>query len=143
MTPAEAAKAIRARWIATWPGLSGGVAYAFDNDVAPEAATFARVSLVSLDAEQYSLGKEGNRKWEHTALVDVRLVGPIDVGREPLDLLIPHIKTIFEGQRIGATPGDGGVLVHAASPAELRRDRESPQSWILSITLPAEYYAVR
>lgn len=139
MTPVQASQAIFARWVALWPGLSGSVPYSVDNLIVPEAATFASVALISLDSEQTTLGPPGRRKWEHTGIIEVRLHGPIAVGRSQLDLLGQHVATIYRGRRFGYAAGEQGITTHATVVAELRRDRDSGNRWILTASTPFEY----
>jgi len=35
-----------------------------------------------------------------------------------------------------------GVVTQIASDAELRRDREAPDSWVLAVTVPFHYHEV-
>jgi hypothetical protein len=142
VTQEEASAAVFARWLALWPSLSGAVPYSVDTLVVPESIPHARVAIRSLPSDQHTLGAAGNRKWIRTGLVDVRLVGPINAGRGSLDRLAGHVRTIFEGKRIGPTARDRGITTHATSISELRRDRDAPQLWILGCTTPFEYYEI-
>lgn len=139
MTPAEAAQAINARFLSMWPSLSGDVPCAVDNVVRAEQETFARLAIISLEADQASLGPVGRRRWEHTGIIEVRLHGPINAGRKPLDLLAGYVRTIFRGVRFGYTAGQHGITTHGTAVSELRRDRDSPNRWILTASTPFEF----
>lgn len=149
MDATEASQAILSRWLTLWPGLSSGVPYVFDNIVRPEAPTFARVAIVSATSEQWTIGPpplpnaQGSRKWLRRALVDVRLNGPINAGRNPLDVLANYVRQIYEGVRIGAKVGQAGVVTFASTVHELRKAPDSSQLWVLSVTTPFEYYETR
>lgn len=142
MTNAQASAAIFRRWIRMWPGLSGGVPFSTDNNVHPEATPHARVAIVSLDSEQYTLSRE-NRKWQRLAFIEVRLAGQVSRGRAQLDALVEPVLTIFEGVRFAEGPDEEGIVTHAASPAELRREPDSDQLWFLTLTIPCEWYQRR
>ncbi len=140
MSPAEAARAVFARWINTWPTLSSGVPYTLDNVAAAEGdGYFARVALVSLGSEQETLGPPGKRKWLHEGLIDVRLSGPVNVGRGQLDILAGYVTSIYRGVRFGTLAGEQGVTTEATDISELRRDREAPHRWILTASTPCRW----
>ena len=161
MDQATASQAIFRRWIEKWPVFTAdlelpggsidggfapptGVPYSLDNLVRPEQPLFARCGILSLDSEQWTLAPKGKgRTWQRTGMIVVRLNGPTNKGRVDLDLLAGIVRRIFEGEAIGAKLGDQGVITHAMSPSELRRDVESPNHWLLACTTPFEYYERR
>ncbi len=139
----DAHAAIYVRWMQQWPGLSGGVGYSTDNNVAVEgqvADYFAKASIISFDAEQLTIAKRGKRKFLHEGLIEVRLTGPMSVGRGPLDVLADHVSTIYNATRFADIPGrEQGITTEATSAAELRRDPESVHRWILTCTTPFRF----
>jgi hypothetical protein len=143
MNQLQVSQAIFRRWLDRWPPLEPDVPFAFDNIVRPEGETLAQVSIVSGTSNQSTLGQTGNRRWERTGFIQVRLTGPIGEGRRPIDELAQHVKDIYEGVRFGFNAGEHGIVTHACSVGELRRDKDSPQLWILSVTIPFEYIEVR
>jgi hypothetical protein len=144
MDQLRATQAIFKRWIQQWPGLTtssdfpSGVPYTFDNVAAPEGETLARVGIISQDTEQWTLGRE-NRKWLNPAFIDVRLSGPLNTGRKPSDKLVKAVRAIYQGKRFGEHPGEEGIICHACSVNELKRDRDAAQLWIVSIVCPYEW----
>lgn len=143
MNSVQASQAVFARFASMWPTLAGAIPFVFDNDVKPEAATFARCGIRGIGSEQWTLGPAPSRKWQRTMLIDVRLSGPINRGRKNLDTLAEYVRTIYEGVRFGVLLGEQGITTHATTVKELVRDREAGQTWILSAVTPAEYYDVR
>jgi hypothetical protein len=143
MDQVQASQAINRRWIEKWPTLSGSIPYALDNITKPDGISFAQLSIVSGPSQQWTMGPEGTRKWQRTGFIEVRLSGPINVGRRPLDELAKVVRNIFEGFRFGKKAGEHGVVTHDSSVSELRRDKQSPQLWILTVTTPFEFYEVR
>lgn len=143
MDASAASRAIFRRWIAFWPAQSGGVEYSTDNNLKPEVVPHARVAIVSLDSEQYTLGPKGNRKWQRLGFIEVRLVDNLHTGRKLLDQLTGAVREIFEGVRFASGPGEDGIVTHASSVAELRREPDSDQLWLVTVTTPFEYYESR
>lgn len=151
MTPVEMSTALKKRWIQRWPtavaacGYEGAVPpHQFPNDVKPDVATYARVGITHVGSDQWTLGGPGNRKFERMALIDVRLVGPINVGDGPLYQLAKAVSDVYEAVRFGHKIGrDNGIVTHAMQISELRRDPESAASWLLSLTTPFEYYETK
>ncbi len=143
MTPTEAHRAINARWHSLWPGLSDGIAYSTDNTVMPEGnGYFARLAVISLDTEQHTLGPAPHRWWTHQGTIEVRLSGPVNVGRDPMDILAGHVRQIYQGVRIGRTAGEKGVVTEAMSIAEVRRGVESTGKWLLLCTTPFSFVEI-
>lgn len=144
MTPSNAHKAILQRMITTWHTLVGGtqaaptVPYAIDNRQKVQAATFAQVSIVNLNGDQVTMGREGFRRFERSGFIDVRLFGPRDQGRDALDTLAEHVIAIFESRTIG-----GAVRTYGATITEVRDDREFPDLWCLLVRVPFEYHQRR
>ncbi len=143
MDQTQSSQAINRRWLEMWPALAPAVPYALDNIVKPDGNTYAQLSIVSGASEQWTMGPTGKRKWQRTGFVQVRLTGPINVGRGPLDDLAKHVRTIYEGVRFGKKVGEHGIVTHESSISELRRDKDSNQLWILTVTTPFEFYEVR
>lgn len=143
MDSIQAAQAINARWIERWPGLSGDVPYALDNISRPEAETFAQLSITNTMSDQWTLGPTGKRKWLRSGMLEVRLTGKVGVGRKGLDLLGNDVRAIFEGVRFGVRVGEMGIVTHASTVNELRRDRDATRVWIIQVVTPFEYYEVR
>lgn len=141
MNYAEAKAAINKRWLQLWPTRSGNVPFTTDNNEKPEAATFARLSIISADSDQSTLASRdsGAQKILRTGFIDVRLTGPNQVGSGPLDLLCVVVAGIFETRRFALKRNDDGIITHASSVSELRRDPDSPQLWIVSVITPFEY----
>jgi hypothetical protein len=140
MTGDQAAKSIYVQWMTLWPGLSGSTPFVFDNDVIDESATYARVFVKNRMSEQYSLGAVGNRRWLRYGEIVVRLKGPANVGRKTMDQLVNAVIAVFEGQRLGSSGTDVGLMTYAASTSEAP---PNPQFWQTQITIPFEYYEVR
>lgn len=146
MTPEGASRAIFARWITMWPTASSGVAYATDNNVAgePQGSPFARVSIISGDSSQRTLGGAGNRRFTNEGVIEVRLSGPVNAGRGTLDALALKVRDIFQSTRFGEdAPAEEGIETQATSIGELRRDRQAPNRWLIVCETPFEYTEVR
>jgi hypothetical protein len=150
MTPAEAHKAIYARWLATWHTLVGGtqaaptVPYAIDNRrLTQPAATFVTVSITNLTADQATMGREGFRRFERPGWIDVKLYGASGQGRGALDTLAQYVKEIYEARRLGSTPTEHGVVTLSTSVSEVRNDREFPDLWCLLCRVPFWYHERR
>lgn len=143
MTEADAVKAIYQRWMTQWPTPSGNIPYVFDDDVVDEVSGgFARVSITLTGDEQHTLGQTGARKYLRTGQVDVKLYGPANQGRGPLDALSAVVRGIYEGARFGATGTEDGVVCYASSAKELRPE-SSAQFWCVQVTTPFEFFEVR
>lgn len=140
MNQYDAKKAILQRWMTLWPAASSNVPYVFDNDVRDESATYARVRIIDLPSEQWTLGAPGNRKFQRTGDIEVELKGPGNVGSKQLDQLTSAVRSVFESVRFGVTDGEQGVTTFASSSFVEATDG---QYWILVITTPFEYYEVR
>ncbi len=144
MDQLKADQAIFGRWAAMWPGLSGSVPYVFDNVTKPESSLFARVSIVSGQSVQWTMGPStGSRKWQRRGMIDVRLTGPINVGRGQLDELAQKVREIYEGARFGRQTGEQGVVAFATTVGERRKDKDSSLLWVVSASTPFEFYEVR
>jgi len=143
MTQDEASDQIFKRWRAMWPSLSGDVPYSLDNIITPDAYPHARVAIVSLDSNPYTIARSGNAKVEREGLIQVMLHGQVGIGRRELDLLANHVRAIFERKRFGGSPGSAfaeGIVTTQTSTSELRRDRESPHVWILTASTDFRFY---
>ena len=147
MTPADAHKAIYQTWMSTWHTLAGGsqaaptVPYAIDNrKLAQPAEKFALVSIVNIGGDQVTMGPVGRRRFERLGFIDVRLFGPRDQGRGPLDALAEHVRTIYESTRLGAIGDDRGLVTYAMAPTEVRNDPEFPDLWCLLCRVPFYYH---
>lgn len=138
----EAVKAILQRWMTLWPGLSSSVPYVFDNDVLDDRASYARVSITSLEEHQQTYGAEGNRKFLGSGLIDVKLYGPGNAGRKGLDLLAEYVRQIYQAVRFGLAGGEEGVITYATSAQEVRPESDAA-SWVLLLSTPFEYVDVR
>jgi hypothetical protein len=165
MTPFTVSKAINTRFISNWVAAcarasaksiaQGGAAiptvpYTVDNIRAQEGnALFARLRIVSLTSNQRTLGprqkrtdpqqKGARRSWEHTGLIEVRITGPLNVGRGEGDLLAGEVRELFQGVRFGNTVGRQGITTEETEINELQRDKESPHRWILLCSTPFSY----
>jgi len=133
MTKADAVKAILQRWMIEWPSLSDGTPYVFDNDVADESSTYARVRIQSLQGGERTIGAPGNRRFVREGLIIVELRGPANHGRGPLDVLAAHVRTIFEAVRIGPA---GEVVTFSSYDSE---DTSDAARWVLAVSTPFEY----
>lgn len=147
MNQLEATQAIFERWRTTWPGLTSNVPSSLDNVVSPQdALPRAVVNIISLDSEQQTLGPRA--KMLREGLIEVRLYGRKGVGRGELDQLATHARVVFERRKLGrvgsaTTLGTTNrVKTFAATVNELRRDRDSGELWILSVTIPFEFVEV-
>lgn len=142
MNAYEANKALYQAFVAQWPTLAPGVPYIFDNDVADEQSTYARVRVFDGLSEQHTLGSAtlGQRKYARTGVVRVELRAPGNAGRKTLDQLAQHVRTIFEGVRLGATGTEEGVVTFASSTSIGPTDG---RHWILAVSTPFEYYEAR
>lgn len=140
MNQYEARKAIAQRWIAMWPGLSGGVPYGIDVDSIVEDATYARLSIDFEDSEQRTLGSIGNRKFTRPGSLIVELYAPPDSGAKTLDQLAQHVVTMFEGARFGAVGTEDGIVCFASTRGRLA---STVQHATLSIGVDFEFYEVR
>lgn len=129
-----------------WPTLAPSVPYSFDNINAAQSVPRAAVNIISLDSDQQTMGPRA--KIFREGLVEVRLYGEKNVGRRQLDELCDHVKTVFERRKLGRVGGasvfgrTNRVITHTASVNELRRDRDSGELWIVSVTIPFEYVEV-
>ncbi len=140
MTPLEAEKAINARWMALWPGLSGDIPYTLDNLIrSDEPPTFARLQIISLGEEQTTLNRPGFRKFEHSGIIEVKIYGPINIGRSAMTTLGMAVRTIFRATRFGNSSGEQGVTTHATEVSEIRNDREVKHRWVMVASTPFEY----
>lgn len=140
MTQYEAVKALYQRWMSAWPAASTNVPFVFDNDVIAETATYARVKVEDLASDQHTLGPVGSRKWLRTGLVRVVVKSPANVGRKAADNLAAAVRSTLEGVRLAASGTEEGVFTFAATSEELSPDA---QYWVLSMTVPFQYYEVR
>jgi hypothetical protein len=100
-------RAIYQQWIAVWPTLTA-TPYVFDDQLAEESTSFARVSVQMLDTGQHSMGD--HPKWENAGLIWVKLVGPAGTGRKEQDTLVTHVRAVFQGRRLAPTDGEPGVV---------------------------------
>ncbi len=148
MTPVQAASQVFAAWHTQWPllvGVDGGgkplVPYSIDNTTKSDSVRSARVLFSEHLSEQMTLGKIA--RFENTGIIEVRLTGPLNEGRAPLDVLAGYVRQIFERKRLGARVRDGGVITRAVSVAPLRRDQDSTRQWLLTCTTPFTYYEMR
>lgn len=144
----DAIRAIQQRWLRNWPTMSAAVIgtpvpFAFDNVVKAETNYFARLEVNHQDTEQWTLGSHGDRLYQCTGMIDVRLSGPINEGRGKLDDLAKKVIALYNGTRLAAGTGEHGLTTYASHPNELRRDKQAPQSWILSVVTPFDYYDKR
>lgn len=156
MDRSEANSAIIRAWMMQWPTKSASVTgasvpYSTDFNVKAEtqatpAEYFARLAIVSLDSEQRSLGpiprvgQRGRRTWTHNLVIEVRLSGPLNEGREKLDDLSKCVSQIYQGRRLGRrTTSEKGVTTHECAVAELRRDSEASHRAVLLCTISAEF----
>lgn len=139
MDLAEATRAIFKRWLDVWPTKSGGVPYVLDATTKSEAPVFARVAVISLSSVQATLGPEGNRRWDHTGLISVRLSCPIGQGRGQLDELAKVVTKIYSGKRLGRRARERGVVTHATSVNEERNSKEAAHRWILICATDFEF----
>lgn len=140
MNQYEANKALGQRWMTLWPGLSSSTPYVFDNDVADETATYARVTFGGDGSRQHTLGPAGNRRFRRRGTVTVELHSPANAGRKAIDLLAGHVRTIFEGVRVGDSGGEEGVTTFATSSDLPPTDGERV---ILVLSTPFEYDEAR
>jgi hypothetical protein len=141
MSPDEMITAVCKRWVALWPTLEPAVDYQLPNTVKPLPATyFARLRVIHLETTQRTIGREGGRKYETEALIDVRLSGPVGDGAKRLYQLAKHVRQVFQGRRFGRRANDFGIVTHAMSLAELYRDPEAQHLFVLTATTPFEYY---
>lgn len=148
MTPSQAASQVFAAFHTKWPllvGVDGSgaalVPYSIDNTLKSDSTRSARVMFTETLSEQQTLGKLA--RFENTGVIEVRLTGPLNEGRGPLDELAGFVRSIYERKRLGARVRDGGVITQAVSIAPLRRDGESRRLWLLSCTAPFTYYEIR
>ncbi len=142
MDHGQAVKAIQQRWLQFWPTAAPSVKYAFDNMVKSEGDFFARLFVKHATTEQWTFGNAGNQQWRCSGYIDVRLSGPVNVGRGPIDDLFKVVRNIFQGKRFGIRAGEHGVVTHATTPGELVRDKQASQEWIMSAVTPFEYFEV-
>lgn len=143
MNQAQVSNALFGRFRDLWPSLSSGVAYHFDNvsfRPAGVTAPFARVGIISLDSEQHTIGPRAKLRRE--GIVEVRLYGATGNGRLELDQLAEHVRTIYERRRVSGGPGELGIICESSTCAELRRDRDSSEFWILAVTTPFYYHQI-
>lgn len=138
MRQSDATAAIFSRWLTLWPSLQPTVAFAFDNDDAAEALPFARVAVLSLDSEIYTLGPLGTQ--QRKGYIDVRLETALDIGRKLGDQLVDSVRAIYERVRFASGPGEDGIITHATVVSELRRDRDGVQMWVVQAVTPFEFY---
>ncbi len=144
MNPTEASNVIFARWMDRWPTLSAGLPFSTDNNTRPPAPSFATVAIIDLDSEQQTLvRRDGRVRWKRTGMIDVRLYGPLNVGRGPLDILVRHVRTIFEGKRLSGPRGSAGLITYATSANPLKNQRDSAQFWIMQAITSFEYTETR
>lgn len=148
MTPGQAVKAIQQRWLERWPAASlaaigEAVPFSLDNATKSDARYFARLKITSGTSEQWTMGQTGNRKFQRTGFIDVRISGPVGDGRGNLDDLAHEVTEIYEAVRFGKRAGEHGVQTFASSPAELTKDKQAPQSWIVQVVTPFEFFEVR
>ena len=150
MNRSEAHKAILQRWITLWWTKVGGtqdaptVPYAIDNrKLAQPADRFAIIEITNISSDQVSMGQVGNRRFERSGFIDVKLYGPRDAGRGELDTLAEYVKEMFEGETIGAIGLDRGVRTYTTNWNELRKDPEYPDKWYLLVRTPYEFHERR
>lgn len=144
-----ATSAIFKRWIDMWdvetalltPPLS--VPYSLDNMKVPEPVDglLARVGLLSLDSQIYTLGPKGSQ--QRPGYIDVRITDEPNRGRGRADDLCEVVRKIYERKRFASDGGanEYGIVTHATSVSELRRDRDAPQLWVVQLLTPFEFYS--
>lgn len=137
-----AVKTILQRWMTLWPGLSGSTPYVFDNDVNDQSPFYARVSITTLDEEQHTLGGVGTRKFLEPGIINVKLYGPGNAGRGPLDVMADYVRQIYQSTRFGALGVEEGIQTFETSITELR-PKTSAQYWILVTKTAFEFFDVR
>lgn len=133
MTPEQAYKAILQHWMTEWGTLSTPVPYAIDNRrLTQPTPPFAQVSILNLNSDQVTIGAPGNRRFERSGFIDVKLYDKRDQGRGNLDELAAKVIDIFEAIDIA------GMRTYATTITEVRNDREYPDLWVLLCRTPWE-----
>lgn len=152
MSPTDAHGEIFKRWLQLWHTLAGGtqaaptVPYSLENNTAPQGASrFACVEITPLDGEQATIGPppgrgSATRKWLRPGWIDVRLYGPPNEGRKPLDTLAGYVATMFQGVRFGGGGADRGIVTYATSSSVDRGNKQFPNLYCLLVRTPFDYY---
>lgn len=141
MNQQQAVVAIQQRWLSMWPG-TGATLTVFDNDVVDDADTYARVKVEFLEDSQQTMGAVGNRRFNRPGIITVELRAPGNLGRNDVDVLCGHVRSIFEAVRFGAVGTEEGVITFAAH-VDSQLTRSTPRHWVSEVVVAFEYVEVR
>lgn len=138
MTDAEAEEAILQRWLDTWTTLTGGtndaptVPFQLPNEnFTATDGPWCRVAVLPTVRTQSTQGRAGTRRFTNRGRIMVQLFGPINAGMRALNLLVAHVRTVFEARRIG-----NDITTEAASSPREAEDGSWAQ---LTVSIPYDY----
>ncbi len=135
MTPSEAHKAIVSHFITLW---DEETPIAIDNRrLTAPTPPFAQIDITNLSSDQRTMGASGNRRFERSGFLDVRLYGARDRGRGELDTLAELVIDIVEAIDLA------GFRTYASTINELRENKHFPELWCLLVRTSFDYHQRR
>jgi hypothetical protein len=138
----KASASITRFFVGNWVAKTGGtidnptIPYTVDNIARMDKDRFVRLQVTDLEERQLTVGNPGNRIFEHSGIIEVRINDILGKGRGRTDELAHFVRQLFRSRRIGRTTTDTGVVTQAVSISELRRDQEAPRYWLVTCTCP-------
>ncbi len=122
MKQSDATELLDQRLKNVWFVANPTVPYALNNEAfKPAQRPFARFLLAGVTAEQKSQGPEGKRRFEYKGTFVAQLLGEIDAGTKPLELLVDGVRSVFQSKHL-STAGDPLWTKAASAPAAIQKD---------------------
>jgi hypothetical protein len=140
LTEADAIELLSARWVAQWGALQPGVPYALENEgFRSSLPAWALVFFRHTTSRQMTMGPPGGRRFERKGNIIVLLFGAIDVGRQPLSLLVADVRTVFEAKRLNLVSDP--LWTYAATSVEGGKNGKTTDGeWFQqNVTIPFMY----
>jgi hypothetical protein len=137
MTEAQAIELLDATFATAWPGASGSLPLALENEALPQAPSFGMMTIKHTTSQLRLIGMI--RKYERRGWIFVKLWGQQDAGRKPLSLLADAVRGIFEGEQLGSSPSDQ-LTIDAGLTQELGVD---DAYFMMVVQFPFRYYENR
>ncbi|MBA3421653.1 MAG: hypothetical protein H0U12_07140 [Thermoleophilaceae bacterium] len=132
MNEEQAIELVGQRFVERWAIESINVAFSLENEAAPDAETFAALSVQHTYSSQASLG--ARPRMERRGWIYVKLWGPCNKGRQGTSRLADAARRVFERQSLGA--GEP-LIVFAGLTREIGVDGRWYRS---SVQFPFTYY---